>query len=74
MAPQFGADLFPLHAPGVYDFRERDGTKFAYLSDSDNVKRPFCGRWLDNATGLRQMIEDNPASGPDEARMAAGWP
>jgi clorobiocin/coumermycin A biosynthesis protein CloN6/CouN6 len=31
------ADLFLLHAPSVYDFRERDDTLFAYLSDSDSV-------------------------------------
>ena len=31
------ADLFLLHAPGVYDFRERDDILFAYLSDSDSV-------------------------------------
>jgi clorobiocin/coumermycin A biosynthesis protein CloN6/CouN6 len=33
-ASQLGADLFPLPAPGVYDFRERDDMLFAYLSDS----------------------------------------
>lgn len=31
------ADLFLLHAPSVYDFRERSDTLFAYLSDSDSV-------------------------------------
>ncbi|HLJ33035.1 MAG TPA: cobalamin-dependent protein [Ktedonobacteraceae bacterium] len=31
------ADLFLLHAPGVYDFRDRDDILFAYLSDSDSV-------------------------------------
>jgi clorobiocin/coumermycin A biosynthesis protein CloN6/CouN6 len=31
------ADLFLLHAPSVYDFRERDDVLFAYLSDSDSV-------------------------------------
>jgi clorobiocin/coumermycin A biosynthesis protein CloN6/CouN6 len=31
------ADLFLLHAPSVYDFRERDDILFAYLSDSDSV-------------------------------------
>jgi clorobiocin/coumermycin A biosynthesis protein CloN6/CouN6 len=31
------ADLFLLHAPSVYDFRERDDMLFAYLSDSDSV-------------------------------------
>src|SRR6266540_7378635 len=30
-------DLFLLHAPSVYDFRERDDILFAYLSDSDSV-------------------------------------
>jgi clorobiocin biosynthesis protein CloN6 len=29
MAPQLGADLFLLHAPSVYDFRERDDMLFA---------------------------------------------
>ncbi len=37
MASQPGADLLPLHAPSVYDFRERDDMPFAYLSDSVNV-------------------------------------
>ncbi|MBP2328674.1 clorobiocin biosynthesis protein CloN6 [Kibdelosporangium banguiense] len=31
------ADLFLLHAPSVYDFRERDDMLFSYLSDSDSV-------------------------------------
>jgi clorobiocin/coumermycin A biosynthesis protein CloN6/CouN6 len=31
------ADLFLLHAPSVYDFRERDDMLFAFLSDSDSV-------------------------------------
>ena len=31
------ADLFLLHAPSVFDFRERDDVLFAYLSDSDSV-------------------------------------
>lgn len=31
------ADLFLVHAPSVYDFRERDDTLFAYLSDSDGA-------------------------------------
>jgi clorobiocin biosynthesis protein CloN6 len=31
------ADIFLLHAPSVYDFRERDDILFAYLSDSDSV-------------------------------------
>ena len=31
------ADLILLHAPSVYDFRERDDILFAYLSDSDSV-------------------------------------
>lgn len=31
------ADFFLLHAPSVYDFRERDDILFAYLSDSDSV-------------------------------------
>jgi clorobiocin/coumermycin A biosynthesis protein CloN6/CouN6 len=31
------ADLFLLHAPSVYDFRQRDDVLFAYLSDSDSV-------------------------------------
>ena len=37
MASRLGADLFLLHAPSVYDFRERDDMLFAYLSDSDSV-------------------------------------
>jgi clorobiocin biosynthesis protein CloN6 len=36
-ASRLGADLFLLHAPSVYDFRERDDLLFAYLSDSDSV-------------------------------------
>lgn len=31
------ADLFLLHAPSVFDFRDRDDVLFAYLSDSDSV-------------------------------------
>ncbi len=31
------ADLILLHAPSVFDFRERDDVLFAYLSDSDSV-------------------------------------
>jgi clorobiocin biosynthesis protein CloN6 len=31
------ADLFFLHAPSVYDFRDRDDFLFAHLSDSDSV-------------------------------------
>jgi clorobiocin/coumermycin A biosynthesis protein CloN6/CouN6 len=34
---RLAADLFLLHAPSVYDFRERDDLLFAYLSDSDSV-------------------------------------
>ena len=37
IGPRLGADLFLLHAPSVYDFRERDDMLFAYLSDSDSV-------------------------------------
>jgi hypothetical protein len=35
MASQLGADLFLLHAPSGYNFREPDRL-FAYLSDSDS--------------------------------------
>ena len=31
------SDLFLIHAPSVFDFRERDDIFFAYLSDSDSV-------------------------------------
>lgn len=34
---RLSADLFLLHAPSVFDFRERDDMLFAYLSDSDSV-------------------------------------
>ncbi len=37
ITPHLEADLFLLHAPSVYDFRERDDMLFAYLSDSDSV-------------------------------------
>jgi clorobiocin/coumermycin A biosynthesis protein CloN6/CouN6 len=37
ITPRLEADLFLLHAPSVYDFRERDDLLFAYLSDSDSV-------------------------------------
>ena len=37
MASQLGADLFLLHAPSGYDFREPDDRLFAYLSDSDSL-------------------------------------
>lgn len=37
IASRLGADLFLVHAPSVFDFRERDDMLFAYLSDSDSV-------------------------------------
>jgi clorobiocin/coumermycin A biosynthesis protein CloN6/CouN6 len=37
VASRLEADLFLVHAPSVYDFRERDDMLFAYLSDSDSV-------------------------------------
>jgi clorobiocin/coumermycin A biosynthesis protein CloN6/CouN6 len=37
IASRLEADLFLLHAPSVFDFRERDDVLFAYLSDSDSV-------------------------------------
>jgi clorobiocin biosynthesis protein CloN6 len=37
IASTLRADMFLLHAPSVYDFRERDDVLFAYLSDSDSV-------------------------------------
>jgi clorobiocin/coumermycin A biosynthesis protein CloN6/CouN6 len=37
IASALTADMFLLHAPSVYDFRERDDVLFAYLSDSDSV-------------------------------------
>jgi len=36
-ADRLSADLILVHAPSVYDFRERDDVLFAYLSDSDSV-------------------------------------
>ena len=36
-ASRLEADLFLVHAPSVFDFRERDDMLFAYLSDSDSV-------------------------------------
>jgi clorobiocin/coumermycin A biosynthesis protein CloN6/CouN6 len=37
IASRLEADLFLVHAPSVFDFRERDDMLFAYLSDSDSV-------------------------------------
>ncbi len=37
IASRLGADRFLVHAPSVFDFRERDDMLFAYLSDSDSV-------------------------------------
>jgi clorobiocin/coumermycin A biosynthesis protein CloN6/CouN6 len=37
LSSRLEADLFLLHAPSVFDFRERDDMLFAYLSDSDSV-------------------------------------
>src|SRR6202161_761981 len=37
LASRLDADLFLLHAPSVFDFRDRDDMLFAYLSDSDSV-------------------------------------
>ncbi len=36
-SPNLKADLFLVHAPSVYDFRDRDDMLFAFLSDSDSV-------------------------------------
>jgi clorobiocin biosynthesis protein CloN6 len=44
----------------------------AYSSDQIiPVKRPFGGRWFDDVTVPRQMIEDNLAPPPVEASMVA---
>ena len=37
MASQFGADVLLPHALSVYEFRERDEMRFAYLSDRVNA-------------------------------------
>src|ERR1700722_20099937 len=37
IASRLEADLFLVHAPSVFEFRERDDMLFAYLSDSDSV-------------------------------------
>src|SRR5215472_13489860 len=37
ISSQLSADLFLLHAPSLFDFRDRDDLLFAYLSDSDSV-------------------------------------
>lgn len=35
--PSLSGDLILLHAPSVFDFRDRDDMLFSYLSDSDSV-------------------------------------
>jgi clorobiocin biosynthesis protein CloN6 len=47
----------------------------AYSSDQIiPVKRPFGGRWFDDATVPRQMIDENLAARPSGASMTASWP
>jgi len=38
---QIGADLSPLRAPGVYDFRDRNDRLSARLSDSVTVRSGY---------------------------------
>jgi clorobiocin/coumermycin A biosynthesis protein CloN6/CouN6 len=47
----------------------------AYSSDQIiPVRRPFGGRWFDDATVPREMIEDCLASVPGQASIGAGDP
>jgi hypothetical protein len=62
IASRLGADLFLLHAPSVYDFRERDDMLFAYLSASVNVTVRN-SKDLDGPTGLRAGIASIGAGG-----------
>ena len=58
IAPQLGTDLSPLRGPSVYDFRDRNDTLPAHLSDSVTVKSVH----IDETPGLlgemkRALIE-----------------
>ena len=57
IALRLKADLFLLHAPSAYGFREHDDMVFAYLSDSDSV----------NVTSVYEM---SPSAG---SRSSNGW-
>jgi clorobiocin biosynthesis protein CloN6 len=57
IASRLEADLFLLHAPSVYDFREHDDMLFAYLNDSDSV----------NVASVYEMY---PSAG---SRSSNGW-
>ena len=66
IASRLGADLFLLHAPSVYDFRDRDDMLFAYLSDSDSVNvtsiyEMYPHRLVDWAGLAREQHEMEPA-------------
>ena len=55
------ADLLLLHAPSVFDFRERDDLLFAYLSDSDSVNVTSIFEMFPiGLTGSRLMITVPP--------------
>ena len=73
IASRLGADLFLLHAPSVYDFRERDDMLFAYLSDSVNVTSvcdmyPIGWCRVDQASGLADVHASRSGC------QAAAWP
>ena len=55
------ADLFLLHAPSVYDFRERDDLLFAYLSLP--IKESY---FMNNLTLIKHFIIDELMSGNDQ--------
>ena len=57
IASRLRAELFMLHAPSVYNFRERDDLLFANLSDSNN------------AGAARSPREPAPRYAPGEPRI-----
>ena len=83
IASRLRADPFLLHAPSVYDFRERDGMLFAYLSDRVNVTSVykmypigwFSIKVLDNLHHLLDVVRRHldAWAGPPAVGRAALW-
>ena len=57
------SDLFFLHAPSVYDFRNRDDLLFAHLSDSDSVNTTTIYEiYLLGLLSLKQRLQEEGLS------------
>ena len=65
----------PLPADLREEIRSYNRKILAYSSDQIiPMRRPFGGRWFDDATVPRRMIEDCLASSPGRAAAAGNWP